>query len=450
MSIILRLLLLLTLSTSLLNAVEFIVKDINRDDNKSSTWIALPYVFSSSATGLTAGVVGIFHGFVQPQMTMVVTVFRGEKLPVEEYTNGAYSNDTEANSQGGFIGISGIHLPFTERVFVSYFGMRAYYPNQRLYVNGRNNSVRDLEPSTKPYATPIQTQGWNNWSYLDLRYVLPLGESKEQVLPVIETSRGIAINRDHIGGGIPFATGQTVVTIRPFYNLFTADKLQPEAPQISTNGLKFKFEHDNTDYSDNPLRGYSFSAQYAQDFGYGASTQRWNSIEVDYSHYLELPTPSWMRHNVLAFNVWSAYSPSWDKGNRYIFEDGTPAKNIDQGQPPMWEGGRLGGFDRMRAYDSNRFNDKAAIYGAVEYRLIPQLNPMQDQEWSPIPIDWFQGVLFAEAGRVAPQYNLDLFKDMKYDVGFSVRALAATLPVRFEMAWGSEGSTMWVMLKQPF
>ena len=73
--------LILVLSALSLNASEFIVKDINRDDNKTSTWIALPYAFSSSTTGFTAGVTAIFHGFLQPQMTMVLTGFRGEKLP---------------------------------------------------------------------------------------------------------------------------------------------------------------------------------------------------------------------------------------------------------------------------------------------------------------------------------------------------------------------------------
>jgi len=433
-----------------LHASEFIIKNIDRDDNNSATWIALPYVFSSSATGLTGGVAAIFHGFIQPQMTMAFTVFRGEKLPVEEINNGTVINDREAFSQGGFIGISGIHLPFTKRMFLSYFGMRAYYPNQRLYVNGANDSVQELEPENRPYATPLQTQGWNNWSYMDLRYVLPWGESKDEVLPVIETSRGIAVNRDDVGGGLPFVTGQSIVTLKPFYNIFTADKLQPDSPQISTNGIKFIFEHDNTDYPDNPSRGYSMQFQYAQDFGYGESTQKWNALEAQYTHYVELPNAAWMRHNVLALNAWSAYAPSYDHSTPYRFEDGTTSTYISKGQPPMWEGARLGGWNRMRAYDSNRFNDKAAIYGSVEYRMIPQLNPMRDQKWSPVPIDWFQGVVFAEAGRVAPHYDLDLFREMKYDVGFSIRALAATVPVRFEMAWGSEGSTMWVMLKQPF
>ncbi|HIP76630.1 MAG TPA: hypothetical protein EYH12_05840 [Psychromonas hadalis] len=76
---------------------------------------------------------------------------------------------------------------------------------------------------------------------------------------------------------------------------------------------------------------------------------------------------------------------------------------------------------------------------------------MANQKWNPIPIDWFQLLLFAEAGRVAPEYNLgDLFSDMKYDVGFSLRALAAKVPVRFEVAFGEEGSNMWFMIKQPY
>lgn len=43
---------------------------------------------------------------------------------------------------------------------------------------------------------------------------------------------------------------------------------------------------------------------------------------------------------------------------------------------------RLGGFKRMRGHDMNRFSDKATLYGAV-----PELNPMNGQKWSPIPIN---------------------------------------------------------------
>ncbi len=436
------------LLTSTLTATEFIVKDVNRDDNKSSTWIVLPYVFASNATGLTGGVAGIFHGFLQPQMTMVVTAFRGAELPVNEFQSGGVVNEEKAYAKGFFIGINGMRVPYTQRLFVSLLGMRAYYPNQQLYVDGTNDSVRDIDDPSVDNLTPFQTQGWSNWAYLDLRYVLPIGESSTQVLPVIETTRGIAVNRDNVGGGIPFATGQTMVGLKPFYQRWTADKLIPNA-FIATNGLKGYIEHDNTDYPDNPSRGYSMRFDYAQDFGWSESRQKWNALEAKYAQYIELPLPTWMRHQVIALNGWTAYSPSWDNSTPVsVDKDGNTI--FVKGQTPMWEGARLGGWDRMRAYDSNRFNDKAAIYGAIEYRMIPNFNPMHGQKWSPIPIDWFQAVVFAEAGRVAPEYDFDLLKDMKYDVGFSIRALAATVPVRFEMAWGSEGSSMWFMLKQPF
>jgi len=405
----------------------------------------LPYVFSSDSTGFTGGVVGIFHGFLQPQMTIVATLFLGERLPVE----GINTEDKTAYTKGGFLAISGMRIPYTERFFASYMGLRSYFPNQRLYLNGSNDSVRDLEDRSATNTSPLQTQGFNNWANLDLRYIMPLGDSKTEALPTIETMRGLPTNRKDYGGGIPFVTGQTILGLKPFYQRWTADRYQPDA-EISSNGLKLYISHDNTDYPDNPSRGYSFKVQYSQDFGLQASTQKWNSIEAQYSHFFNLPNFSFTRQNVIALTAWSAYSPSWDKSKPYVRADGNESAVYDVGQPPMWEGARLGGYDRMRAYDSNRFNDKAALYAAIEYRVIPQFNPMKDKEWSPIPIMWWQTVLFAEAGRVAPQYNLDLFKDMKYDVGFSVRALAATVPVRFEMAYGSEGSTMWVMLKQPF
>jgi len=426
----------------MLNASEFILKELSRDDNKTGTWIALPYAFSSDTTGLTGGVVAIAHGFLQPQMTVVATLFRGEKLPVEKL---GVPDGEEAYTKGGFLAITGVRVPYTERLFFSYLGMRSYYPNQRLYVDGSNNSKQDLEPNNGD-PTPLQTQGWNNWANIDLRYVLALGGSREEALPVIETMRGLPVNREHIGGGNPFETGQTVLGLKPFYQLWSADKLKPEA-QIATNGLKLYLEHDNTDYPDNPSRGYSFRVQYAQDFGLRESTQEWNAVEAKYSHFFTLPKLAYTRQNVIALNVWSAYSPSWDHSTPYS----ATSSNFDKGQPPMWEGARLGGFDRMRAYDSSRFNDKAAIYGAVEYRLIPDFNPMRDKKWNPIPIDWFQAVLFAEAGRVAPEYEITtLMSDMKYDAGFSIRALAAKLPVRFDMAFGEEGSSMWVMVQQPF
>lgn len=425
-------------------ASEFIVEDINAS-KKQAHWIVLPYFFSSESMGFTSGLVGIFNGFFQPQMTIVASAFAGESLEVQKLNGGPVAQQEEARTSGAFLGITGYKVPYSKRMFLSFLGSYAYYPNQRLYLDGSNDSKQELASDSPLEKTPLQTQGYNNWMKLDLRYVLPWGESKERVLPVIKMRKGIPVNRDSVGGGIPFVTGQTIVGTELFYTKWSADKLIEE-PSLNTNGLRLYLEHDNTDYRDNPTRGYHLKVRFSGDLGWGDSTQSWNALEADYSHYLSFEEFSWTRQNVLALSTWSAYSPSWDQASRL-----RTGSVLDRGQPPMWEGARLGGWNRMRAYDSNRFNDKAAIYFAAEYRVIPELNPMRDQKWNPIPIDWFQTVLFAEAGRVAPEYDLGtLLSNMKYDVGFSIRALAAKVPVRFDMAFGEEGSTMWVMIKQPF
>jgi hypothetical protein len=430
-----------------LHGAEFIVQEQN-SSKKPSTWIALPYLFSSDSMGFTVGAVGIFNGFIQPQMTIVATGFVGQEQDVEKVQNeSSVINDT-SRASGALLSVSGFRPSFSKRMFMSFMGSYAYFPKQKLYVNGAHDSKQELDSEDPNTLTPLQTQGFNNWLKMDMRYVLPWGEGKETVLPIIEMKRGVVVNRLDKGGGMPFVTGQSIIGTELFYTRWTADKLLEE-PSYNTNGMRLFFIHDNTDYPDNPSRGYNTKLQFSFDAGRGNSTQRWSAIEVGYSHYFALPDHIWTRQNVIALNFWSAYSPSWDQSKKRNPDH--PDAVLDRYQTPMWEGARLGGWSRMRAYDSNRFNDKAALYGALEYRVIPDFNPMRDQKWSPIPIDWFQAVFFAEAGRVAPHYHLrTLLDDMKYDVGFSLRALAAKIPVRFDLAVGDEGSNMWVMIKHPF
>jgi len=417
------------------------------DKNKTKSWIALPYVLSSSSMGFTGGVVGIFNGYGQKQMTIVGSVFMGEALAVEKQLTSDTSKTEHANSQGALLAISGYRPPFVKRLFISGYGSYAYYPNQQLYLDGSHDSVQ-AEDEENNTLTPLRTQGFNNWYNIDLRYVLPLGENTYNPITTYKLDRGIPVNRDGYGGGLPFLTGRSILEFKSFYTKWTADKLTEE-PSWITNGLKIMLQHDNTDYIDNPSRGYGFNLKYAQDFGNFESSQSWNTVEGEYSHYIELPSYKYTRMNTIAINVWSAYSPSWDQNKKLNPDAENPV--VDSHQPPPWEGARLGGWYRMRAYDSNRFNDKAALYYGIEYRVIPQINPLKDEKWLPIPIDWFELVAFAEAGRVATSYDIqELNSNMKTDVGFSLRALAAKVPVRFEMAFGEEGSSMWVMIKQPF
>jgi len=107
----------------------------------------------------------------------------------------------------------------------------------------------------------------------------------------------------------------------------------------------------------------------------------------------------------------------------------------------------------MRAFPAQRFNDKAGIYYAAELRLVPAWNPMEHfpalQQRA--GIQWFQVVPFVEVGRVAPDWELDeLHRDMKWGLGFGLRAWAKGLVGRLDVAYSGEGFGVQMMVGQPF
>ena len=66
-------------------------------------------------------------------------------------------------------------------------------------------------------------------------------------------------------------------------------------------------------------------------------------------------------------------------------------------------------------------------------------------------MEWLQFVGFAEAGRVAEDYDLkDLHSNMKWDLGVGLRAWANGVVVRLDTAWSDEGGGIQMMVAQPF
>jgi hypothetical protein len=166
-------------------------------------------------------------------------------------------------------------------------------------------------------------------------------------------------------------------------------------------------------------------------------------VEGEIDKYVSLGKSDWFRQRVLAFNMWTSYSPTWDED-----ENG----EIDH-RPPAYAGATLGGLWRMRGYPSQRFNDKAAVYYAAEARFIPHWNPFD--RWPElqkhIGVEWLQIAPFVEVGRVASEWDIgDLHEDMKWDVGVGLRAHAKGLVVRVDTAVSEEGGSVQMMVSQPF
>jgi len=412
-------------------------EDMNLTQNTpSKNWVVLPYIFSSDTTGFSGGVGVIKQGLLQPQTTLVASVFAG--LAQDIMLKG---KEEEAHFKGGFISFSNLKLPYTNRTFFSLIGLKSYFPNEKYYLDSSNNSNKE---------DVFSTSGDSNFFNTMLRYVLPLGEGLNNPEGLYTLHDGFAMNREEYGGGVPFVTGKTSIGIKTFYQSANSENwLYPntthtlKSPKWNTNGLKFFLAHDNTDFDLNPSKGYQFQLQYSRDFGKGSSLQSWDFLDLKYNQYFNLETFSFTKQNVLALSFWTGYSFSWDKDTQI-------SPFIDKHRTPLWEGGRLGGFNRMRGYSNNRFSDKAVVYATAEYRTILKWNPLRKNDYIPVAIDWFQVVGFVEAGRVHDTYNFDLFHDIKFDAGISLRAMAAQLPVRFDIAYGNEGFNIWVMIRQPF
>ncbi len=412
--------------------------------SKDMVW--LPYLFSTDSTGLAGGVGVIKQGFLQPQTTTIATLFYGADQDI--ITNG--QPDT-SNFSGGFAAIFDYLIPGTDRLLFSAMGMKSNFPKSRYYIYDHTNDSSDDKYT--------ESSGNVDFVYLTLKYVLPLGDGLDNPEGHYILRNGFAVGRESYGGGTPFVTGRTSLGLTGFYEHNTFDNYIPNTDPTridrssrglqdwNTNGLRFFIDHDNTDFDLNPSRGYQFNVQYSRDFGWGDSEETWDFLEFKYNHYIDLPTFSNTQQNVLAMSFWTGYSFSWNRT--------TNNQNaIDAHRPPPWEGARLGGMFRMRGYNTYRFSDKAVIYGTAEYRAIIDWNPFKSNEalheYTPVSIDWLQLVAFVEAGRVNGNYSTDLFKDMKYDAGVSLRALAAGVPVRFDVAFSKESTNFWVMVFQPF
>jgi len=397
----------------------------------------VPYAFSTDTTGFAGGVGVIKQGFIQPQTIGIATLFYGAEQDI--ITNG--QEDT-ANFSGGFFGIFDYKIPGTERLLFSVLGLKSYFPKNRYYLYDHNNNSDE--------NSYVESAGNMDFIYATLKYVLPMGDGLDNPEGHYKLKHGFAVGREGYGGGTPFVTGRTSLGITGFYEHNSFDNYLPGTPRSSegikswnTNGLRFFINHDNTDYDLNPSHGYQFKLQYSKDFGWADSDQSWDFLEFKYNHYINLPTFSFTQQNVLAMSFWTGYSFSWDEDNEYL-------PGIDAHRPPPWEGARLGGIFRMRGYNTDRFSDKAVTYGTAEYRAILDWNPFRKNEYIPVAIDWLQVVGFAEVGRVNDTYNFDLLTDLKYDAGISIRAMAAQVPIRFDVAFSEEGTNIWVMIFQPF
>ncbi len=406
-----------------------------RLEDKRTGW--LPYVFSTDALGTAVGVGGFSSGNFQPQSSLFGTAF-------------ITSNDSSLVSGA----LNNIRLG-SGRWFFDTFLLVDHFTDQRFYgdFDQDPNEVRagSNDSDEDDFVTGVSDEVTFN---MTLKYRLPIGGIRNDPVAVYRVHRGLLESGPRGGEEWnPLASGQTTFGTKLFYTYrdledFTigpeGEQVVPDELAAETNGLEFWLEHDNTDFPRNPSQGSRQLLKFSRDFGWFDSSNSWSNIQLDLAKYFDLGTSKWFRQQVAALNFWTSNTTTW--------ETDAANPNVVSNRPPPGYGSTLGGFDRLRAYPSGRFHDKAAAYYAAELRLIPETQPLRDL---PVlryfEIDWWQVVPFVEAGRVGSSYDSELFfDDLKWSAGVGLRLMTFRFPVRLDFATGEEGSSVWAMFAQPF
>ncbi|MFT5728122.1 MAG: hypothetical protein ACI8PB_002274 [Desulforhopalus sp.] len=402
----------------------------NREENlkDGKETLVLPYAFPSESMGTTLGVGALAKGYGQDQLLVAASAW-----------------GSADDAVGVVLGLWDYKLPATNRFFFSILGSAGDYPRQRAYsipgLKGQDGSPGSNDSDKDDY---LETSGVDNWWEMKVEYVLPIGGMKNDGMANYKLKRGMLVSG--AAGGKewnPLTSGATVVVLKNFnrYQEFETDEGDLDG---TMHPLELGLLYNNTDFYTNPSEGSSQYLSITHDFGWMESPETWTFLEFEGSKYFSLGANDLARQQVVALNLWTGSSPSWETTTN---ADGREEVSHD---PPYLAGARLGGFYRFRAYPTNRFNDRSVIYTTAEYRFTPEWNPIGETSWLRwLKMDWMQLVGFVEGGRVADEYS-DLFSDWKGDIGFGFRAMLAGGVVRFDYAVSDEGSAGWVMFGQPF
>jgi len=399
---------------------------VGPDGQFSPQTLILPYALYNENFGFAGGFVYGKVGSPQRQATLLTTAIVG--------TDGGM----------GFLVGRDIQMPRIARLFFDPILSVGYFSDSDSYINGNPDFPNERAGSNdSDEDNYVEGDGWDNYFRLKFKYLLPIGDGRDEIITTYKMQDGLLISEPKGGTSLnPFKSGRSYLELRPFYRSQQIDGDDVDTT-TKTNGMDFSVFLDNRDFYANPSRGYGLRGKVSRDFGWFNSSDSWTNLESELDVYIPFKLGSWLRQGMVALDYWTSYSPTWDKQS-----DGEVVN-----RPPAYTGSTLGGLWRMRGYPSQRFNDKAAVYYAAELRLIPDWNPFD--RWPRfqkyVGIKWLQFAPFVEVGRVAPEWRFSrLHSDMKWDAGLGLRASAKGIVIRIDSAYSDEGVGVQMMISQPF
>ncbi|CAE6928208.1 Part of the outer membrane protein assembly complex [Vibrio sp. B1FIG11] len=395
-----RLFSVLAFSASLFLSPHIVAKE------KDSAFV--PFYFSTETLGSTVGLAGVAKGVGQPQAAL--------------FGMGLYS---EKDSYVGFL--SAFNYALSSNLLFSTQMYQARFNDNPYYLGDQGSNSSSTEDKTV-------TNGDEENYKLEFKYLLPWGNVREHgLLGAFQPVRDVSF-------ASPVDSGVSSIIFTPFYSSRELDIYNDKKEEAT--GFSLTFDWDNRDSVRNTTRGSHTSFDLTTGAESLQSEDLWLKWEFQNSQYYSLgPLGDWFDQQVLAFDFYTADTPTWNKCDGAVCA-----------RPPEQEQARLGGLYRLRGYTAGRYHGRSAIHYSAEYRVLPDWQPLDD-----IPLinyydlPWWQWVAFAEVGRVADDYDLKtLHEDMKWNVGGAVRFQVEGIVVRAEMAKGADEGTFRVMINQPF
>jgi len=387
--------------------------------------LTIPYAFYNKNTGVAAAGVVAANGLFQPQVTALLNAFVG-------------SNGTT----NLFSYLSDYQLPLTDRVFADVLLMYSDWGETESFQNGNSRYSNERAGSNNSDKDNfIEAEGTDTHYRLKLKYVLPIGDGKNNPIHTYRTRKGLLEVGSGSGGASwnPFDGGRTTLAFEPFYRNQDFEDIDSDAVyQSETSGIKFNLEYDNTDWYKNPSSGSRQSFSVTRDWGQNDASSTWTALQFEWSKFISLAATSNSRQRVLALNFWTSDVPTWNSSSR----NGEGVERFHRA--PLFEGSTLGGLDRQRGYATNRFSDRSAVNYAIEYRHAPNSNPFGKIPLvNKLHIPWWEWVAFVEVGRVADNWSFnDLHEDMKVSAGLGVRVNVFGLIIRADGAVSEDGGAV--------
>jgi len=400
----------------------------NKTESLESQFNWLPYGFFSESFGVGLGVGGALTAW-----------------PAEETTLfGAYTLGTTGSTNAA-VSLNQWRVPGFKRLYMSPFVMAGYYVDQILYIGSNNPGFEGERAGTNDsspnnYALADQ---WDQQVKIEFSYLLPIGEGAgENVINRYEVDYGILVGGATGGKGFnPMKSGRSKIWVIPQWRNQTLKQEDEEVP-LETLNVMLGLEWDNRDFPANPSKGGYYRVNYQKDFGDQGSLSGWEVLELELEWVFNFGATERAKQRVLAVDFGTATVLNWEED-----ADGTITR-----RPPQYEGATLGGLYRMRGYETARFHDRSAVYYSAEYRVIPEWQPLQNFKWLNFAeIEYWQWIVFAEAGRVSNTYDTRLYyDDLHFDAGVSLRGMLYTTVLRLDVAVSEEGTRIVAMYGHPF